>query len=361
MSRPLRLAALAAVLAWAAALPSSAAAAGPAPKLTVMTQNLYLGSGLISAALAPDRPTFLQRTAAIWRNVRANDFPARAKRLARLIKGVHPDLIGLQEVTTWYRSPQGVNDGYATRSKIKVYDYLRSLLRELRRVGMRYRVAVSDGLATDIEAPTALGFDIRFRLGNVILVRRERGLRVRSNRFRVYSHQFTINTQGGPFATRRAWEAVDLIFRGRRLRFANTHLESEVPATRLQQAIEVAGPRGPLHVKGRRLLVGDFNSDPKGRSNDAPDSYRAVRRTGVRDAWAAVGHGLGLSADAPNNELLRSPIPLRYRERIDYAFSKTGLRPLKARLLGLKPRDRTPGGLWPSDHAGLAVTYRLER
>ena len=359
VSRPLRLAALVAVLA-ALAVPSSAAARS-APKLTVMTQNLYLGSGLISAATAPDRPTFEQRAATIWNNVRATDFPSRAKRLARLIKRAHPDLLGLQEVTTWYRSPNGVKDGNATRSKIKVYDFLRSLLRELRRAGMSYRVAGSDGLPTDIEAPTALGFDIRFRLGNVILARRERGLRIRARRFRTYRPQFTINTPGGPFAAHRAWVAVDVTFKGRRLRFVDTHLESEVPPTRLQQAVELAGPRGPLRVKGRRLLVGDLNSDPKGRSNDAPDSYRAVRRTGVRDAWAKVGHGLGLSADAPDNELLRSPIPLRYRERIDYALSKTGLTPIKARLLGLKPGDRTRSGLWPSDHAGLAVSYRLGR
>jgi hypothetical protein len=29
------------------------------------------------------------------------------------------------------------------------------------------------------------------------------------------------------------------------------------------------------------------------------------------------------------------------------------------RLVGNAPRDKTPSGLWPSDHAGLAVTLRI--
>jgi endonuclease/exonuclease/phosphatase family metal-dependent hydrolase len=338
-----------------------AAGAKPAPKLRVMTQNLYLGSGLIAAATAPDLPTFEQRAATIWQNVQANDFPARAKRLARLIKGADPDLVGLQEVTRWYRSPNGVKDGNATPSNILVYDFLKSLLRELGRVGAKYRVAASDGLPTDIEAPTSLGYDIRFKLGNVILVKRERGLKVRRKQFKIYKAQFAINTPGGPFAAKRSWVAVDATFRGKRLRFVDTHLESEVPPTRLQEAVELASKSGPLRVKGQKVLVGDFNSDPKSRTGDAKDSYLAVRKTGFKDAWVAKGRGLGLSAGALNNELLHAPVPLRYRERIDYSLAKPALPVLSARLLGLKPGDRTPSGLWPSDHAGLAVSYRLGR
>ena len=351
------MAVLAAVLALAL-VPS--AEARHSPKLTVMTQNLYLGSGLINAAVSPDRPTFEQRAATIWSNVQATDFPSRAKRLARLIKRANPDLVGLQEVTTWYRGPNGVKDGPATKSTTVVYDFLKSLLQELKRAGAKYRAVATDGLPTDIEAPTAFGYDIRFRLGNVILAKREKGLKIRKKSSRIYKPQFTINTPGGPFAARRAWVAVDASFKGKRFRFVDTHLESEVPPTRLQQAKELVSRSGPLRVKGQKLLVGDFNSDPKSRV-DVKDSYRAVAGAGFKDAWLTAGRGQGLSAGAPNNELLRSPIPLRYRERIDLSWSKPRLRPTRASLLGLKPGDRTPGGLWPSDHAGLAVTYRLGR
>src|SRR3954447_109250 len=282
---------------------SAEARAKRGPKLAVMSQNLYLGSGLIAAATAPDRPTFEQRAATIWQNVQTTDFPARAKRLARLIKRADPDVIGLQEVSRWYRSPNGVKDGNATRSNILVYDFLRSLLRELKRAGASYRAVVSDHLPTDIEAPTSLGYDIRFRLGNVILAKREKGLKIRKRSFRIYKPQFTINTPGGPFAAHRAWVAVDTTFKGRRFRFVDTHLESEVPPTRLLQAKELVSKSGPLRVKGQKVLVGDLNSDPKGRAGDATDSYNAVVRAGLSDAWVRAGRGLGLTAGALTNEL----------------------------------------------------------
>jgi endonuclease/exonuclease/phosphatase family metal-dependent hydrolase len=359
VKRTLAAVSLLAIAALAAA--PSPASAQRGPRLTVMSQNLYLGTGLIPIATAPDRATFEQRAATAWSNVQATNFFPRARRIARNIKRVDPDLIGLQEVTTWYRGPNGVKDGYATRANTVVYDFLRILRRELARAGLRYRVVANDGLPTDIEASTALGYDIRFRIGNVILAKRQRGLRIRRKQFQIYTPQFTIATPGGEFGVRRSWVAVDAVFRGQRLRFVDTHLESEVPPTRLQQAVELTSRTGPLRVKGRRILVGDLNSDPRGRSGDAPDSYRQVRRAGFTDAWDRVGRGRGLTADAPNNELLRSPAPLRFTERIDYALSKHKLRPLRASLLGLKRSDRTPSGLWPSDHAGLAVTYRLGR
>jgi hypothetical protein len=32
-----------------------------------------------------------------------------------------------------------------------------------------------------------------------------------------------------------------------------------------------------------------------------------------------------------------------------------------ARVVGDQPGDRTPGGLWPSDHAGLVATLRIPK
>jgi endonuclease/exonuclease/phosphatase family metal-dependent hydrolase len=333
--------------------------ARPAPRPTVMTQNLYLGSGLVATALAPNRAEFESRAAKVWQNVQATDFPARAKALARLIHRADPDLVGLQEVTRWYRSPNGVKDGYTTRSTIVVYDFLKSLLRELNRRGPKYRAVVSDGLPTDIEASTSLGYDIRFRLGNVILAKRERGLRFRRWLSRIYVDQFSINSQGGPFGAKRAWVAVDAVFRGRRFRFVDTHLESEVPPTRAKQALELVSRAGPLRVRGQKVLVGDLNSDEQGRSNDSPEAYASVLRAGFQDAWKSGGRGQGLTS-GDGNELLRAPLPT-FDERIDYVLLRPARRILRATVLGTRRRDRTSSGLWPSDHAGLAVTFSLRR
>ena len=339
------------------AMPASAAERGP--KLTVMTQNLYLGTDLVPIATAPDLPAFQQRTAQGLRNVRATSFPARARALARLIDRADPDLLGLQEVTIWYRSPNGVNDGYATRSRTVVYDFLPTLLRELRRRGLSYRVAGSDRQPTDAEASTALGYDVRFALGNVVLAKRDPDLRIRRHRFRTYDTQFSINTPGGPVAARRAWVAVDASFHGSRFRFVDTHLESEIPATRAAQARELVAAGSPLRGRGQKILVGDLNSDPRGRSGDDPAAYRTVTGFGFRDAWSAGGSGRGLTAGG-GNELLRTR-GVTWDERIDFVLLKPALRILDANVLGSRRRDRTRSGLWPSDHAGVAASFRLRR
>jgi hypothetical protein len=70
--------------------------------------------------------------------VKKTNFPARAKLLANEIRNTKPDLIGLQEVATWLKSPDGQSDGQATPATIVVYDFLKSLQKELKARGMRY-------------------------------------------------------------------------------------------------------------------------------------------------------------------------------------------------------------------------------
>jgi hypothetical protein len=36
-----------------------------------------------------------------------------------------------------------------------------------------------------------------------------------------------------------------------------------------------------------------------------------------------------------------------------------GIKPIKSELVGNDPRNRTPGGLWPSDHLGHVATLRI--
>jgi endonuclease/exonuclease/phosphatase family metal-dependent hydrolase len=354
-----RVAAVVAVTAVFVAVSATPSSAALSPRMTVMTQNLYLGTDLVPIATAPDLPTFQQRAAQGFRNVRATNFPARAKALARIIDRTDPDLVGLQEVTTWYRSPNGVNDGYATRSRIVVYDFLRTLLSELRKRGARYRAVASDGLPTDVEGPTALGHDVRFRIGNVILAKRDRDLRIRRRLFRSYSTQLNLNTPAGPFAVRRSWVGVDATFHGKRLRFVDTHLESEIPTIRATQAQELAARGGPLTVGGQKVLVGDLNSDPSGRSGEDPAAYRTIRRgLRFRDAFIQDGaEGNGFTA-GEGNALLRAP-RVTWNERIDYVFFRPRTRISKFEVLGGKRSDRASGGLWPSDHGGVAATFRF--
>jgi endonuclease/exonuclease/phosphatase family metal-dependent hydrolase len=348
-----------AAVALVACATAPAAEAKPAPKLTVMTQNLYLGSGLIPLAVAPDRAEFERRATTVWQNVQATDFPSRARALARLIDRSKPDLIGLQEVSKWYRGPNGVKDGYTTHANILVYDFLASLLRELSRRGDSYRRVASDHLPIDLEASTSLGYDVRLRLGNAILARRERGLAIRRREFRTYLDELRINTPGGTFAAHRSWVAADVRFHGSAFRFVDTHLESEGPPTRAKQAAELVSPVGPLRDRGQKILVGDLNSDILGRSDDSPEAYRNVTRAGFQDAWPPALRTRGLTS-GDGNELLKAPFPT-FNERIDYVLLKPHRKILKATVVGGHRSDRTSSGLWPSDHAGVVASFRVPR
>ena len=42
------------------------------------------------------------------------------------------------------------------------------------------------------------------------------------------------------------------------------------------------------------------------------------------------------------------------RDRIDYVFTR-GLAVRTCRVVGGRPQDRTPSGLWPSDHAAVVA------
>jgi hypothetical protein len=48
--------------------------------------------------------------------------------------------------------------------------------------------------------------------------------------------------------------------------------------------------------------------------------------------------------------------------RIDYVFYQPARQSaVSADVIGDKVTDRTPTGLWPSDHAGLVVSLRLKQ
>jgi endonuclease/exonuclease/phosphatase family metal-dependent hydrolase len=343
----------AAVAATCAAVPATAPA--KPQDLKVMVRNVYLGADLIPLAGASNRDDFEKAAAARFQTVQNNDFATRAKAVAQEIRKHRPDVVGLQEAAVWRRGPDGLKDGSTTPATQVVYDSTELLLKALADLGLQYRVVAGRDWF-DYEAPTALGFDVRLTQRDVIIARR--GSKVKWGKtFRGgYTDTFPVPTVVGTANQARGWVGVDGKLAGRRFRFVTTHLEAYIPATAEKQMNQLLA--GPLKSrKTQAILVGDFNSDPKTAGADrgadrAPSAYAAALAAGFRNPF-------------PRRETCCFAEDLRATgtalgQWIDHIVVRPRIRLLKSSIVGSLPSERM-GGLWPSDHAGIAGTLRLSR
>jgi endonuclease/exonuclease/phosphatase family metal-dependent hydrolase len=348
------LAALLALTALAAIVPAAEAAKASRHNVTVMTRNLYLGTDLIPIALAPNPAQFEKAASEGYAQVQATNFPARAALIAREVKRTKPDLIGLQETALWRTGPK---DGTATRATTVAIDYLRILRAALKQAGLRYRV-VRVTTEADIEGPTKENFDVRLTMRDVILAKRRKGMRVVRKGGGNYATALSIPTVVGTFTSTRGFAWADVRLNGRPFRFVNTHLEAYGDQFRTPQAQQLVGPGGAARKRGRVLLVGDMNSDPKGAE---PNAFNTLIAAGFKDTWARLHPGdpgltSGLEAD-----LMDPPTPNPFDDsRIDHVVYKGKIRALRATITGKNPANsRTSTGLWASDHAGVVGKFRL--
>ena len=141
------LAVIVALLATFLVAPGGASAGQGNRDLTVMTQNLYLGSSLVPALSAQGGAEFLGAIAQIYATVQYTDFPARAEAIADEIEAQAPDLIGLQEVTKWTTGGPNAPAGY---------DFLAILQGELADRELNYSVAAVSDNASIGPAPLVL-------------------------------------------------------------------------------------------------------------------------------------------------------------------------------------------------------------
>ncbi len=333
------------------------------PTLKVMTRNIYLGGNIFLPVGAPDRASFEAKTQELWNQVQFTNFPLRAKLLANEIKKTKPDLIGLQEVALWRRSPTGVKDGSATPSTIVVYDFLKSLSREMARRGLHYRTAISQQEA-DIEAPTQQ-YDVRLTMRDVIMVRSGNGIAPKLSRKRSgqYNADIGVPVQTGVITSRRGWAWVEGTLKGRKFRFVDTHLESAGEAPRVAQARELVAKGGPADSSRSTIVVGDLNSDRTNKTDASPVAYNTIIGAGFKDSWLQATKG----KETPYTCCLKSPLandkpPFPGDHRIDHILIKgKNIRGTKATVVGTDPKNRTASGLWPSDHGGWVSSLRLSR
>jgi endonuclease/exonuclease/phosphatase family metal-dependent hydrolase len=338
-----------------------------------MTRNLYLGASMGDAIAAPDPDRLADAADRILAQVRDNCFPERAEGIAAEVAAHQPDLVGLQEVALWRCGPTGAPGtpgGDATGARVDV-DYLRVLLDALAARGLSY-APVPNGVVTnfDVAAPQRVTSpaedpqDLRLTDRDVLLVRTD----VPSDRLSVAEAQaanfdtsLTLPAPGAATATvtvPRGFVCVDATVHGRPVRVVTTHLDPIEPAINLTQAEALLD--GPADTTGPVVLLGDFNTVVG--TGSGTGSHDRLLEAGFTDAWSqARPDRPGLTCCAPEDLGRSAPgSGPGYDRRIDLVlFRGPGVRVEAVDLVGTDPADRTPSGLWPSDHAGVVAALSL--
>ena len=321
--------------------------------LVVMTRNMYLGTDFGPILAATTFPEFAQEVAEAYIEVQHSNIPERAAALASEIDRKQPHLIGLQEASIWRTGPFG---GPATTV---TFDALQSLLDALSARGLHY-TPISIITEFQAEAPSALGINIGFTDRDVVLARTDlHGSDLRLTN--IQAEHFTTNLMLitpvlGPLTIPRGWIAVDGKLRGERFRFVTSHLESFHPGIQAAQASELM--LGPCNTLLPVIIAGDLNTDSTSGNPADNAGYQIILSSGFSDAWNVEQQGeSGNTWPLHLGDSITSTTPT---QRIDLVLFRGGIRPDEIELIGHLPSSLTPGGLWPSDHAGVIAVINLK-
>jgi endonuclease/exonuclease/phosphatase family metal-dependent hydrolase len=347
--------------------------------VTVMTRNIYLGADLGPAIEAKGVAAFTEATGQILREVTTNDFPVRAKGLAKEILEKEPDLVGLQEVAEWRTGPPsletllGGSEPHATTVR---YDYLTELLAQLNKGKKRYRAAVVNP-EFDFEAPADENgvpgdgpnslianaeINGRLTMRDVILAKIGDGMKTTNPRKGHFKSLLTEEISGAKVTVTRGWVSVDAVADGSQpFHFVDTHLESfdpqtVVPSIRAQQAAELVAPGGPATSDLPTILVGDMNSDTKTavQPGDA-QAYEALVKGGMRER--STYEPLGCCLDTSLLPVADGGSASQFDHKVDHIMTSD---PKTVKLVNSSVTGRKPqNGFWDSDHAGLFSTLKL--
>jgi endonuclease/exonuclease/phosphatase family metal-dependent hydrolase len=354
------------LMAAALALPASAHAAN----VTVMTRNVFLGADLAPAIGAPDIASAINGAGTVWNEFQATKFPERAIPLANEIKASKADLVGLQEVALWRK--QAPSDGGApplspvagaTAATQVEQDFLKLLQA---RLGDSYKLVKaneefdaelpvdqdnSDSTGAGPLATLGADLDARLTMRDVILLRKGSKLKIGKVRAGHYTTRYEPDVGGIEIPVDRGWVSAEAKLGKRTFRFVNTHLEAfGDPKIRAAQAKELT--KGALKTKEQVILVGDLNSGgPKDHEPEQPGddlAYKALTKFGLFNNGARQSCCYQSLTDAD----------AKFDHTVDHVMTKPALKTVKTRITG--NTERTPSGLWPSDHGGVIATLKLK-
>lgn len=357
-------------------------------QITVMTRNLYLGADIFRVVAAaqnpepnPDGLDVPRAVAKVFEIMQMTDFSERAEAIADEIFRTRPDVIGIQEASTYYiQTPSDFMVGNPVQANSVFIDFYSVLNAALRARGLCYTAyAVTNA---DIEMPMLDGnsssglTDVRLVDHDLILVKKGLSscLVAKCN----YTNNLNLDILGATVQFTRGFIVVDVAIQGWGYRVANTHLEvagdpdSVFRIVQDAQMQELLGTVDFLTWLSPKpvVMVGDFNSSPEhvpstgihpvyGPLPYTPPYLQAIQ-AGYLDAWLQQKHyddGYTSGFD----EFVSDPTA-QLTTRIDHIFLKPGkskVRRVRAVVVGEEIKDMTPDGLWPSDHAGVVARIKL--
>lgn len=373
------------------AAPLTSTAAGDEPKINVMTQNLYLGADIFKVVVAAQtNPATIPFVVAdVYETMLSTNFWARAEAIADEIAANKPQVVGLQEVSSYFmQTPSDFGQPDQVKASTPVIDFYMVLDAALKARGMYYTAFTTTNADVELpmvdpDSPTYLS-DVRLVDHDVILVRKGH------NATEVLNGNYLLNVglDAGGFYLEftRGYIAVDVCIKGQNFRFVNTHLEihdgdgSDFAAFQAFQMQELIGTLAFMSIIDPKpvILVGDLNSSPldTGFIYELPwapgvfvnivPPYQQLVGSGYLDSWllqSKYDEGYTSGFD----EYVSDP-EAQLTERIDHIFldpdylvvNKVSSDVVGDEVTDMVPNPNYPGeSLWPSDHAGVVAKIKF--
>jgi endonuclease/exonuclease/phosphatase family metal-dependent hydrolase len=354
------------------AAPARSQAAGNS-KVSVMTRNVYLGADLSPGIAAQNFNELKDAAGTILNQVDQNNFPVRAKGLAKEILQKRPALVGLQEAALWRTAPCG-SPFIPPQATTVRYDFIQLLLD---RLGPNYRLVVSQP-EFDFETPAntdhspdhSCDINARLTMRDAILKRVGTDVVTRNPGKGHFDTLLQEPVSGVPVDVTRGWTNIDARVGGSGwFRFVNTHLEAfdnqqsnhtnqntDVGngQVRLAQAQQLVASGGPANSQLPVVLVGDLNSDVKTAIKPGDGKAdQALLQNGFRERSTSDPLSCCL-----NTAVLKYPggggQVSDFDHKVDHIMTND---PQHVGLVNSAVTGRQPiNGFWDSDHAGLFST-----
>ena len=336
----------------------SASASHADRDLGVATYNLYVGADValpIAAISTGDFAKIVAADTAFWQTVQTTDFHARAQAIAKQIDAEDPALVGLQEAASYFVGPFDPT----AQATTPLLNFENEILGALAARGLHYEVAAR-GTNADVEFPGLIDAnpgldDLRIVDHDIILARTDlptSQLQLSDPQSVHFATNLVFPSPLGVTTVQRGWVSIDAKIRGKTVRFIDTHLDPYSPLVQRAQAAEMitalANTTTPV------ILVGDLNTAADGSTTATYGDFQAA---GFADAWNEARPNDPGYTDGQEPDLMNAVSEVS--KRIDFVLLRGDVIAKNADVIGEELADKTPSGLWPSDHAGVAATITV--